>query len=116
MKLVRSILGGLALNRKGETLAMIKALAAGEHEATHGVTAWYRLTRDHRGSSAQRIFGLVGRVFEPQRCLKMSDISSHVELWKSRIREYEKLVYQTEKFQTKVPDRCKGFYCPKLGT
>ena len=49
---------------------MIKALAAGEHEATRGVTAWYRLTRDHCGSSAQRILGLVGRVFQPQRCLR----------------------------------------------
>ena len=55
----------LALNRKGEALAMIKALAAGEYEATRGVTAWYRLTRDHRGSSAQRMLGLVGRVFQP---------------------------------------------------
>ena len=39
----------LALNCKGGTLAMIKALAAGEYEATRGVTAWYRLTRDHGG-------------------------------------------------------------------
>ena len=45
----------LALNCKGKALAMIKALAAGEYKATRGVTAWYRLTRDHRGSSAQRI-------------------------------------------------------------
>ena len=94
----------VALNCKGEALAMVKALAAGEHEATRG--AWYRLTRDHRGSSAQR---LVGRVFQPQRCPKMSDIPSHVTLWESRIREYEKLVYQTEKIQTKVPDSCKVF-------
>ena len=99
----------LALSCKGEALAMIKALAAGEHEGTRGVTAWYRLTRDHRGSSAQRILGLVGRVFQPQRCVKMSDISSHLELWESRIREYEKLVFQTEKIQTKVPDSCKVF-------
>ena len=104
----------LALNCKGEALAMIKALAAGEYEATRGVTAWYRLTRDHRGSSAQRILGLVGRVFQPQRCPKMSDIPSHVELWESRIREYEKLVYQTEKIQTKVPDSCKVFIVRSL--
>ena len=76
----------LALNCKGDALAMIKALAAGEYEATLGVTAWYRLTRDHRGSSAQRILGLVGRVFQPQRCQKMSDIPSCVELWESRFR------------------------------
>ena len=104
----------LALNCKGEALAMIKALAAGEHEGTRGVTAWYRLTRDHRGSSAQRILGLVGRVFQPQRCVKMSDISSHLELWESRIREYEKLVFQTEKIQTKVPDSCKVFIVRSL--
>ena len=76
---------------------------------TRGVTAWYRLTRDHRGSMAQRILGLVGRVFQLQRCVKMSDISSHLELWESHIREYEKLVFQTEKIQTKVPDSCKVF-------
>ena len=104
----------LALNCKGEALAMIKALAAGEYEATRGVTAWYRLTREHRGSSAQRILGLVGRVLQPQRCPKMSDIPSHVELWESRIREYEKLVYQTEKIQTKVPDSCKVFIVRSL--
>ena len=82
---------------------MIKALAAGEYEGTRGVTAWYGLTRDHRGSSAQRILGFVGRVFQPQRCVNMSEISSLPELWESRIREYEKLVFQTEKIQTKVP-------------
>ena len=42
----------LALNCKGEALGMIKALAAAEYESTRGVTAWFRLTRDHRGSSA----------------------------------------------------------------
>ena len=93
---------------------MIKALAAGEYEATRGVTAWYRLTRDHRGSSAQRILGFVGRVFQPQRCQKMSHIPSYVELWESRIREYGKLIYQTEKIQTKVPDSCKVFIVRSL--
>ena len=39
----------------------------------------------------------------------MADIPSYGELWESRIREYEKLVYQTEKIQTKVPDSCKVF-------
>ena len=93
---------------------MFKALAADEYKATRGVTAWYRLTRDHRGSSARRILGLVGRVFQPQRCQEMSDIPSFVELWKSRIREYEQLVYQTEKIQTKVPDSCKVFIVRSL--
>ena len=76
----------LALNCKGEALAMIKALATGEHEATRGATAWYRLTRDHRGSSAQRILGLVGRVFQPVRAPKMSDTMSYIELWENQIR------------------------------
>ena len=93
---------------------MFKALAAGEYVGTRGVTAWYRLTRDHRGSGAQRILGLVGRVFQTQRCVKMSEISSHFELWESRIREYEKLVFQTEKIQTKVPDSCKVFIVRSL--
>ena len=44
----------------------------------------------------------------------MSDIPSHVELWESRMREYEKLVYQTEKIQTKVPDSCKVFIVRSL--
>ena len=104
----------LALNCKGEALAMIKALATGEHETTRGVTAWYRLTRDHRGSSAQRILGLVGRVFQPARAQKMSDTVGHIELWESRIREYEKLVYQTEKIETRVPDSCKVFVVRSL--
>ena len=99
----------LALNCKGEALAMIKALATTEYETTRGVTARYRLTRDHRGSSAQRILGLVGRVFQPTRAPKMSDTMSYIELWESRIREYEKLVFQTEKIETKVPDSCKVF-------
>ena len=103
-----------ALNCKGEALAIIEALVAGEYEAARGVTAWYRLTRNHRGSSAQRILGLVGRVFQPQRCQKVSDIPSYVELWESRIREYEKLDYQTEKIQTKVPDICKVFIVRSL--
>ena len=104
----------LALNCKGEAVAMIKALAAGEYEGTRGVTAWYRLTRDHRGSSAHRILGLVGRVFQPQRCVKMSDISNHLELWESRIREYEKLVSQTEKIQTVARYSSFAAWCPKI--
>ena len=91
---------------------MIKALAAGECEGTRGVTAWCGPTHDHHGSSAQRILGLVGRVVQPQRCVNMSDISSHFELWESRIREYEKLVFETQKIQTKVPDSCKVLTVP----
>ena len=37
---------------------MIMALATGKSECTCGVTAWYRLTRDLRGSSARRFLGL----------------------------------------------------------
>ena len=48
----------LALNCKGVARALIKALAAGEHEATRGVVAWYRLTRDDRASSARPTLGL----------------------------------------------------------
>ena len=44
----------------------------------------------------------------------LSDIPSYVELWESRIREYEKLVYQTEKIQIKVPDCCKVFIVRSL--
>ena len=95
----------LALNCKGEALAKIKALAAGGDEGTRGVTAWHGPTRDHRGFSAQRT---------PQRCVKMSDISSHLELWERRIREYEKLVFQTEKIQTKVLHGCKVFIVRSL--
>ena len=73
----------LALNFKGEALAMIKALAAGECEGTRGVTAWCGPTHGGRGSSAQRILGLVGEFSKPQRCVNMSDISSHFELWES---------------------------------
>ena len=47
--------------------------------------------------------------FNLKRCQKMSDIPSFVELWESRIRKYEKLVYQTEKIQAKVPDSCRVF-------
>ena len=93
---------------------MIKALAVTERAETRGVTAWYRLTRSHRGSSAQRILGLVGRVFQPTRAPKMSATMSYIELWESRIREYEKLVYQTEKLETRVPDSCKVFLVRSL--
>ena len=44
----------------------------------------------------------------------MSDIPGHVELWESRIREYEKLVYQTERIQRTVPDSCKVFFVRSL--
>ena len=87
--------------------AQLQGRGAGHaaYESTRG--AWYRLTSDDRGTSAQRMLGLVGRVCQPQRCLKMSDIPSLLELWKSRFRVYGKLVFQTEKTQTKVPDTYK---------
>ena len=44
----------------------------------------------------------------------MSDVPSYIELWESRIREYEKLVYQTEKILTKVPESCKVFIVRRL--
>ena len=44
----------------------------------------------------------------------MSDFFGHVELWESRIGEYEKLVYQTEKIQRTVPDSCKVFFARSL--
>ena len=62
------------LNSKGDSLAMIKALAAGEYEETHGVAASYRLTWIQRATDSG-----VG--------WEMSDISGHLELWESRLRE-----------------------------
>ena len=53
-----------------DALAMIENLASIEYEKIRGVTAWYRLTKDHRGSNTQRILGLVGRVFQPPRIQK----------------------------------------------
>ena len=79
----------VALNCKGEALGMIKAFAAAD-ESTRGVAAWYRLFRD------------VGRIFQHQRCLKVSDIPSHPELCESRIGEYEKWVFQNRE----DPDKC----------
>ena len=99
----------LALNCKGDALAMIKNLASTEHERTRGVTAWHRLTRDHRGSNTQRILGLVGRVFQPPRSTKHSDLTGAIEMWETRIREYERLVEQTEGDKCKVPQSCKVF-------
>ena len=45
-----------------------------------------------------------------------TDIPSYAELWESRIREYGKLVYQTEKIQTEGPDSCKVFIVRSFGT
>ena len=86
----------LALNCKGEALAMIRALAATEYEGHRGITAWNRLTRDYRGSDGQRILGLVQRIFQPPRITKMSETVGALELWETRIREYERLVARTE--------------------
>ena len=72
----------LALNCKGEALALIKSFAATQFEKTRGITAWWRLTRDHRGSSAQRIMGLAMRVFHPTRVSKMSE-TLHLEVWEA---------------------------------
>ena len=44
----------------------------------------------------------------------MSDISRKLELWESFIREYQKLVFRTEKIQTKVPNSCKVFIVRSL--
>ena len=101
----------LALNFKGEALAMIKAVAAGEYEATRGVTAWYRLTGDHRGSSAQRILGLVGRVFQPQRCQKMCQTCqatlscrkvahASTRSWSTRRRKFRQMCQTVAKFSS----------------
>ena len=106
----------LALNCKGDALAMIKGLATSdnENEVRRGVTAWYRLTRDQKGTSAQRILGLVSRIFQPTRAPKMSDTPAYIELWESRIREYERLVEKTEGLKTAVPDSCKVFLIRSL--
>ena len=77
----------LALNCKGDALAMIKALAVGEFEATRGVTAWYPVDSGPPWIQCATNPGLVGRVFQPQRFQKVSDIPSYVELWESRTRE-----------------------------
>ena len=105
----RNMYQALALNCKGEALGSIKALAGSEYGTHSGVTAWRRLTKDHRGSSATRILGLVSRVFQPQRATKLSDVPSYVELWEARIREYEKLVEAEEKKEHTVPKSCKTF-------
>ena len=55
------VVPGAGLNYKGEVLAMIQVLAAGESESTRGMTAWCWLIRDHRRSRVQRVVGLVGQ-------------------------------------------------------
>ena len=45
----------------------------------------------------------------------MSDVPCHLVLWVSRILEHEKMVFQTEKIQTKVPDSCKVLIVGSFG-
>ncbi len=77
----------LTMNCIGDALGQIKNLE--QDTEVRGVNAWLRVTRDFRGMSAQRLIGLVGRVFAPTRVKRIADVTLALEKWESNLIEYQ---------------------------
>ena len=104
----------LALNCKGEALAMVEASTAGEYESkarSDSVVSF-----GSRPRWVQRATNTGTRLTSSPTSTLSENVgcSSHIELRESRIREYDTVVYQTEKIQTKVPDSCEVFIVRSL--
>ena len=55
-----------------------------------GFRAWYRVTKDYRGMSTQRLIGLVETVYAPTRTPDFSELSSTIVAWEMTLDEYER--------------------------
>ena len=85
----------LSLKCRGDALLMVKNIAKDtEKKLVRGLCAWQKLIKEKTGMTAQRCHGLLGRIFNPDRCKKYSDVVSALELWEVRLREYEIFVKQ----------------------
>ena len=96
----------LSLNCIGDALVQIKNLKG--FPATRGANAWLKLIKEHEGMSAQRLSGLVGRVYEPERVKRYQDARVALELWELRLREHEAATKQ------KTPEIAKIYAIKKL--
>ena len=83
----------LTLNCTGEALGRIKNLEG--KTTTRGFSAWLRVTKDFRGMSAQRLIGLVERIYSPIRAKKTADVPLAIEAWEMSLGEYERHTEQS---------------------
>ncbi len=75
---------------------------------TRGINAWLRTTKDFRSMSAQRLIGLVGRVFNPQRVKRLTELELVMETWQSNTVEYENFT------KTLVPEIARRYALRQL--
>ena len=78
----------LSLNCVGEALDKVKNMS--EQKETRGINTWNKLVREHQGWSAQRMIGLIGRIFNPTRAKKYDETMALVEAWELKLKEYER--------------------------
>jgi hypothetical protein len=98
----------LTMNCVDEALGQIRNLE--DQPGTRGVNAWYRVTKDFRGMSAQRLIGLVERTYAPARIKKIEELPNGIEEWEMILAEYEKHA------KAKVPEIVKIWAFRKLVT
>jgi len=101
----------LALNCRGDALVQVQNIAKNKDERTkacRGVNAWIKLVKEHEGLSAQRLAGLVARVYDPDRAKKYNEAVIALEAWEMRVKEYEKATKQD------MPDIAKVFSVKKI--
>jgi len=76
----------LALKCVGDAQVLIRGLE--DQVDTRGANAWRVIVHDHEGHNAQRMAGIVMRVFEPEKAKKYSDVIMAMQVWEQRKKEY----------------------------
>ena len=69
----------LSLNCIGDALSHIKGLQP--DTKLRGARAWWRLTQEWQSMSGQRLQGLVGRVYSPEKTKNYRDVMVALEKW-----------------------------------
>ena len=99
------------LNCVGEALTQIKNLE--QDTNSRGFKAWHRATKEYRGTSVQRLVGLVEKVYAPTRAPDLNDLTGHIEDWEMAVADYGRIKDDVA-VNHKVPELVKVWALRKL--
>jgi hypothetical protein len=69
----------LSMNLKEKALLSVKNIES--KDDIHGLLGWVKLCLECNEMTAERLRGLAGKIYSPERCKKYSDVNASIEEW-----------------------------------
>ena len=78
----------LSMNLREKALLSVKNIEA--KDDIYGLLGWVKLCLECNEMTAERLRGLAGKIYSPERCKKYSEVNASIEEWELQVRLFER--------------------------